>query len=119
MNAELIARLEAANVGDLDLSADVIEATGTPVPRDVPITWLEGHECAPVTTSLDAALEMAERVLPLGSWALKSAPNQDCLATLYFTDYKFVSRCKTAYGRTSPLALCIAILRALDQGEEK
>ena len=87
-HAELIARLEAAEVGNYDLTIDVLEALGLPWSR------LANHQ---VTTSLDAAIAPAERL------------GLDACELLF----NVLNEGEVRVGRL-PLALCIAILRALD-----
>lgn len=120
----LIARLEAAEVGSRELDAHVevaargFDAAKTGLAREHWAAWRASssgivgdgatqYASAPVTTSLDAALALAERVLP---------------------DAKVIAVSRTERGwgagvngyvvKSKPpaLALCIAILRA-KQGE--
>lgn len=101
-HAELIARLEAAEVGSRELDVCMWEVSDG---------WQNVHRPPCVTTSLDAALAMAERVLPGcrciaerdhdgTGWACVRASED---SERFMTD-----------AATPALALCIAILRALD-----
>lgn len=137
-HSALIERLEAAEAGDGDLSLDVNIALegGVALPRVANYTmepyWairrpsanhLGGFENGPnwpVTTSLDAALALAERVLiepypwvgknrgsPLvAAWSCELVMGDDFRAPAIETD-----------AATPALALCIAILKAKAQGE--
>jgi len=71
----LIARLEAAKAGSRELDAEVLRALGYSYHLDFGCGWfsnpkhhgrLYGNGQSSVTTSLDAALALAERVLPEG-----------------------------------------------------
>lgn len=136
MTADLIARLEAAEVGSRELDA-AIWAAMQPVRVKVADVWpVYGDEertsirftlppkrtetttdsvgpyrhAEPVTTSLDAALALAERVLGNGPCVLhRNGPNE--WGFTYVDD-------DTAYAATPALSVCIAILRA-KQGEKK
>lgn len=106
---DLIARLEAAEVGSRELDWDVSEALG--VWRTETIM----RATAPWTTSLDAALALAERVLPDYWWLVRS--NED--DTGFFanlgvngTNPNMGAQCFPVFAASAPLALCIAILRA-------
>lgn len=131
-HAELIARLEAAEVGSRELDALVCVSLGYVgnnqgyAPRNVRISdgdgeWLD-YELGPipytaripeVSQSLDAALALALRVLPphgpinlgiMGSAVVCIEALDPC------ADYLSPN----VYAKTPALALCIAILRALD-----
>lgn len=104
----LVERLEAAEVGSRSLDQAVWLATGG---------W-EGVDAPPsFTTSLDAALALADRVIavrgPIDISIMGSAqvvildaePCRDAIAD--------------AYGNTPALALCIAICRALNLNETR
>lgn len=130
-HAELIARLEAAEVGSRELDAEIWAASvGYVLVSFDGAGWLykmhpndmQRHErtgyIPPYTTSLDAALVLAERVLPPETmWEL----NRKCIIDgkkFYLCEFdvpEWGPRVDT-YGcaRTPALALCIAILRAPD-----
>jgi hypothetical protein len=110
---DLIKRLEEAKAGSADLDREVHFALGLvkrPRPGfsvNVPV----------VTTSLDAALALAERLFPgaevyvgrqEGQWDADCEP-VGCDRSAMFVDHK---------GATPALALCIAILKATDTGRE-
>jgi len=104
-HAELIARLEAAEVGGNALSIDVLEAItgGDWRPGDGTHRFINngdgtiGIEVTPVTTSLDAALALAERV------------GLDPLAVL-----EAVVKMRHPLVEQLPRSCCIAILKALE-----
>lgn len=99
--AELIARLEAAEVGSDDLTIDVLEAAGE--------TWsrLAYYQ---VSKSLDAALALAERVIAWGHpaiWCEDMFEDGTCVWAADVND-------RTCYSKTPATALCAAILKALE-----
>lgn len=141
MNTELIARLEAAEVGsrELDASICVLLQYGGPNSDGATNVRTDGDwegdllfeqgsdECCnpipAVTTSLDAALALAKSVLPSEAmW------NISHLAVIGGKDFYF---CDLYLPETGPeidtsgdgwspsLAVCAAILRALDAQEQK
>lgn len=126
---ELCLRLEAASEGSRELSCDVDIALGkwTPPSRSErvdgrPDVWRRGstnhfHPYVEATTSLDAALALAERVLD-GDFSYD-----------LFHDFGGFNRAKVmgitempisgeAKAVTMPLALCIAILRATQEPDQ-
>lgn len=137
---DLIARLEAAEVGSRELDAMIwcalrperIKLIGVSIPyRDtggrtqvlfsLPPKRAEivtndrtaYPHADPVTTSLDAALAMAERALPGWEWLLRTDPvgwMANCWAG--GTEPNLGAPCFPSYALTPALALCIAILRA-------
>lgn len=134
---ELIARLEAAEAGSRELDALVWLRFNRPeysggVKALEMRSWYDGRghmiletdageEVADdlgigtYTTSLDAALALAERVLPGFTWRVQRHTSGMFDAALWSDpDDNYVG-----YGRTpSPaLSLCIAILKAKAQGE--
>lgn len=129
----LIEKLEGAEVGSNRLSDEVLSACGyaeTRFPMDSCTYWV--HPSAPksplsvaqesVTTSLDAALALAERVLPGWYWRAGRTP----LGHWHYGRYTYgwvhlsrtdASNCDrgdeaTGWAATPALALCAAILRA-------
>lgn len=121
---ELVARLEVATEGSREIDAwiaDIFDpapdqhdgfsgrwpfAPGSEFDAQVP----------PVTTSLDAALALAERVLPEG-WGYRLTRTErggHHAATLHWSHP--VNREAYAEARAAALALCIAILRATTPG---
>jgi len=103
---ELVERLEVAEAGNGHLDVLIHAALW---PSDPSIGW---NEQPPVTTSLDAALALAERVLP--GWEVGARVNQDQTATCYVSDGGPIgmSRFQQSEKPTPALALCIAILKA-------
>lgn len=117
----LIEKLEGAEVGSRELNAKVCDATN---PHDsgpyvhAPSMMRAFGYASEVTTSLDAALALAERVLP--GWRMHFLQDQD---GIYQTDntatrWAVGIRKKRGPGNvqskaaTPALALCAAILRA-------
>jgi hypothetical protein len=92
---DLIKRLEEAEAGSLELDVAIWDAMGG---------WSVAHPPA-YTTSLDAALALAER-LGLDGWRLLYA------AMLNWKAHDP----RGPLSKTLPLALCIAILKAADTG---
>lgn len=123
----LVEKLEAAEVGNVSLDREVFAAAGYRVgffPMDSCPYWVNDdrpdevfptdREC--LTTSLDAALALAERVLPDLFWdlschAIISGERQHHAEV--FPDTAVVEKAGF-YGHapTPALALCIAILKA-------
>lgn len=99
----LIERLEAAEVGSAGLSIDVVTSLddGGEFPT---------HGKLFVTTSLDAALALAERVLPGWSWTVGTRDVPGCTAVIDSNGGSPILG--EAIAPTPALALCIAILRA-------
>jgi hypothetical protein len=103
----LIARLEAAEAGSRELNGDVASAT-------VGFMAWDGE---PITQSLDAALALAERVLP----DHMRGPISLCIAGSAEAYIDHVDPCGDsvkAFGKTPALALCICILWAIQHGYE-
>lgn len=133
MNTELIARLEAAEVGSGELDALVYVTVANdpntyvvdPHPDSMfshkPGWYRTGNDLSvladPITTSLDAALALAERVLPDVIWRVERFDDKAFDAAIW--DDPLDNR--IGFGRaTAPaIALCIAILRVLDAQEQK
>ncbi len=121
----LIARLEAAEAGSRELDVAIARSLGWGVHNARRFgLWVvpfgEYDTCDPddmfelgeFTTSLDAALALAERVLPGWSWEIYTAYQIKGLMKYGCN----LDEQDTAYAFTPALALCIAILRA-KQGE--
>lgn len=121
----LIARLEAAEAGSRELDAAVADVLFPRFTRDgeavpgFPGRWpfapgsAHDAEVTPVTTSLDAAVALAERVLPgwqVGMWTTK----QNAVGSVLRED----GGAFDANASTPALALCIATLRAKLDGYE-
>jgi len=136
---DLIKRLEEAEMGSAELSAHVIKAAIAPAGTWVAQSPFNGawliYEClerprlwelrGPLrnlspTESLDAALALAERVLPGARWMMVQQPVGWGAVPLLFDGVAW--DCPNDPGETVhallPLALCIAILKATDTGRE-
>jgi hypothetical protein len=104
---DLIKRLEEAEAGSRELDTCIANHFDT---NDTP------H----VTTSLDAALALAERVLPGARWMMVQQPVGWGAVPLLFDGVAW--DCPNDPGETVhallPLALCIATLKATDKGRE-
>lgn len=145
MSAELIERLETAEAGSRELDAMVevavrrVEAARTGLKREHWAKWRhsapglvgDGHTqyaSAPVTTSLDAALALAERVLPGFHCHIGDLPVSDDadhephhkFGALLYDPAPYVRNRKDfmEHGATRALALVTAILKATGQPTE-
>lgn len=121
---DLIARLEAAEAGSLELDCvmglfgrtdgkgEVSDHFGTPCIRDAGGPYAP----KPFTTSLDAALELAERVLPEETfWEMNHSAIIHGKRQFYAEVFPPEQEKSSAFwGRSSSaaLSLCIAILKA-------
>lgn len=130
---DLIKRLEEAEAGSRKLDALIAKEMGWSVHNARRnglwvIPFGEYETCDPdamfrlgdYTTSLDAALALAERVLPGWGWEIS---HDDCIGNYYAWVVKdFYLRGPQEHLRgiqeTPALALCIAILKATDTGRE-
>lgn len=104
---ELIARLEAAEAGSIELDVAIWDAMGG---------WSVSHPPA-YSSSIDAALALAERVLP----DHMRGPISLCIAGSAEAYIDHVDPCGDsvkAFGKTPALALCICILWAIHHGYE-
>jgi hypothetical protein len=110
---DLIKRLEEAKRGSADFDREVERAL-----RVVPMglredgTW--GQKQRPWTTSLDAALALAERVYPNGWLDLDVRPGRTSHARQCFEG----NRAHHAEHASPIIAACIAILKATVTGRE-
>jgi hypothetical protein len=68
------------------------------------------------TTSLDAALALAERVLPGWCWMIERHKNGT--ATAWLHEWNAYGEGEQVVANTPALALCAAILKATDTGRE-
>ncbi len=118
---DLLARLEVAEAGYWRHSNDVLEALGfknISDPRDCFNTWSrtgrldDAFTSDAVTTSLDAALALAKRVYPEG-WLDLYIHGGKASAAQCFEG----NRAYTATHASSPIAVCIAILKATHKAE--
>lgn len=108
---DLIKRLEEAEEGCPFLDREIwvaLEFDGNRSPVDAP----------EYTTSIDAALALAERVLP--GWHYELTPGRAGIAAEQWSYYDSAEDegGQSARAKTTPLALCIAILKATDTGRE-
>ena len=127
----LIEKLEEAEVGDQDLSLEVNLALegGEAVPKMTNYTmepcwairrpnaaYVGGFENGPnypVTQSLDAALELTERIWPHVMWRVGHDPDDGSFKAQIVTAQKPGDPPAVhTNAATAPLALCAAILRA-------
>jgi len=105
---DLVERLEAAECGHYGLDDAVWIHCGLILPHP---NGAHTH-LPPVTTSLDAALALAERVLPGFGFFLRK-DKDGCNCGLVYPDGHFVTPgCGQA--PTPAIAMCIAILKALN-----
>ena len=109
---DLIKRLEEADDGEPLLDREIwvaLEFDGNRSPVDAP----------EYTTSLDAALALAERVLPGWGWVLSTGARDQPAWVQAYPEPVDEDVCRDAVASASlPLALCIAILKATDTGRE-
>ena len=111
----LIEKLEGAEAGSPELDADVALQVGWTVhPGD---NWIGPHAEIAVpdyTTSLDAALALADRVLTMGAWDVGYTYNSDRPYYARLVIVRDDEGQPEIYGRsaTPALAICAAILRA-------
>lgn len=123
-HAELIARLEAAEVGSRELDALIWDIEDSrprhsldgdfPTYKQDPDDSVAFDSPPSYTTSLDAAIALAERVLPLGSWRIEREGAIFWAKIWWGREGK--AGHKYAYAKTPAIALCVAILKALDHG---
>ena len=129
--SEVLARLEAAECGSRELDAEVAS-----VCEDGEVVWIQNRyiegsnpairrpsanhlggfvndPCYSYTTSLDAALALAERIWPHVMWRVGHDPDDGSFKAQLATAQKPGDQPAVhANASTSALALCIAILRA-------
>lgn len=103
----LIERLEGAEAGSRELDEALCEALSIIFARFAWDNGTNSSTCAPVTTSVDAALALAERVLPGSRWECGVNSYEGAWAVVY-ADLVGTGGCSS----TPALALCIAILKA-------
>lgn len=104
--ADLIARLEAAAKGTPALSTGVLNACG----ESLGSHFLREHN---VTTSLDAIVALIERRLPGWNYAVGSDRANTTRFRAAIDPVPTDPNLMGSDGATAPLALCIALLRAL------
>lgn len=126
MNTELIARLEAAaevtHALEVEFAAFMYAngATFAGVVSYDPELWLERN--ASTLSSLDAALSLAERVLPrayVGLQQNRGVPSErSWTACVEYYDKEFEAlETVVSMAKTPAIAICISILRALEAQE--
>ena len=146
---DLIRRLEAAGVGSRGLDSEIMALTYSWEQRHIGATCWDDHEstCCPgakhidwvwvdpttdrwvtnsktgfeFTASLDAALALAERVLPDYWWLVRSNEGDTGFFAnlgLNGTNPNMGAKCFPVFSASAPLALCIAILRAKMEAEK-
>jgi len=103
---DLLARLEVAEAGSLELDVAIWDAMGG---------WSVAHPPA-VTTSLDAALALAERVLPGCRCMVERDFDGNGWAMVQRSGTFNAERVMTD-GNTPALALCAAVLKATHKAE--
>lgn len=117
MVKDLIVRLEAAEFGNFGLDTDIHVSLGLAIPR---LDGLKSTVLPEVTSSLDAALRLAERSAPEKTFRidLDDRPRvwvfdkEDCYGTRSTIGFRMRDFDAYADAHTPALALCIAILRA-------
>lgn len=126
---DLIDRIEGARVGSRDLDADIYEALGYEVKRhpehyggrSFSRSWAylrnsRWESMSKPSTSVDAALALAERVLPgLTDYRIERDHGQHYARLVLDMPTEIVGFKSDA--ATPALALCAAILRAKEQGK--
>jgi hypothetical protein len=107
----LITRLEEAGEGSRELDAAIWRWTDG---------WRGVDHPPAYTTSIDAALTLAERVLPGWGWVLSTGARGGHPAWVQaYPEPVDEDVCRDAVASASlPLALCAAILKATDTGRE-
>lgn len=144
--AELLQRLETAAEGGRELDAAIFKALGGPLPDEfmgvkVDLQWQPDgnatiavgdmqvrYEPPTYTTSLDDALALVERVLPGWFWRGGRVPSGRWTGRRYVHGWAHLQRSHadhcdrkdeaTGWGEDVPIALCIALLRALTAQEQ-
>ncbi|MEN3145711.1 hypothetical protein ABCW43_00190 [Neorhizobium sp. IRAMC:178] len=110
---ELIEKLEKATCPDRDIDKAITELFGTK--NDHGVLICAGYlGIGMFTSSIDAAVQLCERVLPGWLWLVEAGGDSDYGATVVSDDS---SICSDWHKSTPAIALCIAILRALQPKE--
>lgn len=131
----LIERLEAAEAGSTDLDATLFRHFGSELPTAfgpmrVDLEWQDDgsalmpigemqvrFSAPPVTTSLDAALALAERVLPGWTWVADGGGKSRATGVVIGEgagEDEGPDPAFTGKASTPALALCIAVLKATE-----
>jgi hypothetical protein len=106
---ELIARLEKATGPDARLDTDIMIALGQWTEREWWSFDYQKHTPANLTSSLDAAIDLMEKVLPDAQVLIGFKQTEETLPWAR----SICRHAPDATGRTPAIALCIAILKAL------
>jgi len=142
---EIVARLEAASVGSREIDGllarhfcwhrveprhmrgsaggwiapeDFIGLNGDGSPKLDGLHGTSIYRDPPrLTQSIDAALALADRVLPGGYWRVHRLPPLEAVYAPYWATFGPAGGQEAATGNTAPLALCIAILKARTAAE--
>lgn len=104
---DLIKRLEEAETGSRELDLAIWSSQG--------FIGTLGEKMGGVTTSLDAALALAEWVLPGWCWMIERHKNGTATAGLH--EWNAYCEADQFTANTPALALCIAIIRAYEAGK--
>lgn len=118
----LIEKLKAAEAGSRELDAEIAKALGQPhgMREEVDVesrTIIEWDCTGRYTTSLDAIVALVEEKLPGHHWSVSRQCEYPALAGRDHRFAAFVGNYgtpKRAEGPTPALALCIALLRAME-----
>ncbi len=113
--SSLIARLEKAEGPSAELDAEIAIALGVIPGRDWwSMDYIKSGILGRYTSSIDAAVSLAERVLPGFGISIDTHPVYgDWWDASIFN--RMPMTISNARKQTGPLALCLATLRALDQ----
>jgi hypothetical protein len=128
----LVERLEKATGGPRSLEKDILRALGyhmRRVPMDSFVYWAKnetgfplvdvlGDDCDNFTASLDAALALVERVLPGWDICLSRVKGDEAVTWNAVVGEPDSFSGSEATSPTPALALCLAALKALAQGNE-
>lgn len=117
---DLIERLEAATVGSRELD-EAVTLLAFPEMQDWPRGldgdggWTSPKDgrvyAPPYSRSLDSALALAERVLPGWCWLIER--HKDGTGSVTLDEWSAYAEGSSVTGETPALALCCAILKAL------
>jgi len=107
----LIERLEKATGPDARLDTDIMIALGQWTERDWWSFDYQKHTPSNLTSSLDAAIDLMEKVLPDAQVLIGFKQTEETLPWARVGKWN----APDATGRTPAIALCIAILKALKE----
>ncbi|TPJ70498.1 MULTISPECIES: hypothetical protein [unclassified Mesorhizobium] len=112
---ELIGRLEKLTGPDAHLDIEIWEAIGGWPSREYRSVDYPRLYGTPLTGSIDAAVALVERLLPGWNWLVHTSGGGAFEACLYSPDHNEHSgREIEKMGPTPAIALCIALLKALE-----